>query len=141
MVASSRINRIAKACREIYTLITRKFPSTSHAGYWTDYEKLLIYRSQFSTASRILFMVFSTISGSAVWQISNEYLQKNNDRLPNADLALEYHAACKDIVISLEVGRIFLFAICCKWQKMTKLSLYYEMFFILMDGLLPYEIH
>ena len=138
---STRIRSITKACKEIYTLITRKFPSAYHAEYWIDYEKMLIYRSMISSAGRIFQMVFSMMAGSAIWQISEEYLKKEDNKLANADLALEYLAACKATVIALQVGRVILFIICFKWQKMTKLTLYYEMLFILMEGLMPYEIH
>ena len=127
--------------KEIWTLVVRKFPSTNHAEYWKDYEKLLIYRSLFASASRILHSIFAMIAGSAVWQISGEYLTKENNELEDADLATKYHTVCKATHITLEVGRVIFIVICCKWQKLTKLTLYYEMLFILVDGLMPYEIH
>ena len=63
----SNSTSVHKLWNEIYILMARKFPSTYHAGYWIDYEKLLIVRSLLSLASRVLQMIFGTMSGSAVW--------------------------------------------------------------------------
>ncbi len=72
-----------KVLKEIWALVGRQFPSAQHAEHWKDYEMLLIYRSLFSLASRILYATFSAIAGNTVWQISDEYL---TNELYNDDL-------------------------------------------------------
>ena len=127
-------------CREIPSLLTRRFKSSYHADTWKDYESLLMIRSQLSIFSRILFSSIAWAAGSETWNMTEDYLSDKGGP-PNAELTRDVLPYAKFIAQASIIARILLFIASFKWRRLIKLHLHFEFLLETINACMPVEIN
>ena len=124
--------------KEVWMLLRRKFQSEYHARRWVDYENVLVVRTMFYMASRLLLIAFSIMSGKEQWNLAEEYIEKGGPA--NLDLAQKILPYFRIMSIVQRVASVLYFAACLKWPRLFKWLIYFEMIDEVINVGLPVEI-
>ena len=127
-------------CREIPSLLTRRFKSSYHAQTWKDYELLLMVRSQIATFNRILISTLYWAAGSGTWNQTEDYLSDKGGP-QNAELTRDVLPYAKFIAQVSIIARIVLFIASFKWKQLIKFHLHFEFLMETIAACLPIEIN
>ena len=132
--------QIRAVCREIPSLLTRRFKSSYHAHTWKDYELLLMIRSQLAIFSRILFSTIAWAAGSETWNQTEDFLSDKGGP-PNAELARDMLLYAKFIAQVGIIARILLFIASFKYRQLIKFHLHFEFLLECVGACMPVEIN
>ena len=112
--------------------------SESHRQKWQDYDKVLMYRSNFSMVARLTSDLLVFFFGSQHHDQTEIFLEKGGPP-SNADLANKIFNVAKSMALALIFTRILLLAISFRKLKVCKIYYYYEFVVFLVDMLLPQD--
>ena len=97
-------------------------------------------RSQVATFSKILISSILWLVGCETWNLSEEYLDKEEGPV-NAELARQVLPDARTATQVLFIGRIILFFLSFRWPRLIKLSIYYELFIEWIFACMPVNIN
>ena len=113
------------ACRKVKELMRHDLPSESHKTAWKNYERILMYRTNFSLFSRVLFDIMAYMAGGSRVQKSKEYIEEGKmHNVAYVDATFAYFEAA---FVTLMFGRVILLLISTKYLNVTKCVAYYQL--------------